>query len=91
MNKAELIDEITTRVGLPKKDAAAFLDTLGGVVSDKLAEGEEVTLPGLGKLRTSERAAREGRNPKTGETIQVPAKWVVKFSAGKALEDAINA
>lgn len=89
MNKSQLIDALAQDVELPKKDIATLVDAYGARVAQALAEGE-ATLPGLGKLRLAERSAREGRNPKTGEVIQIAAKTTVKFSPGKALEDALN-
>lgn len=93
MNQAELIDEVTARVsmetGISKTTAKRVLDALGEVVKDELAKGNEVPLPGLGKLTVDKRAARRGRNPSTGEKIDIPAKRVPKFTAAKALKDAV--
>lgn len=90
MNKPQLIDAITNYTSVNKKDVGLVLDGLASALQQKLFEGEEVTLPGIGKLRISERAARQGRNPKTGEAIQIAATTTVKFSAAKALKDAVN-
>jgi DNA-binding protein HU-beta len=93
MNHADLVAAVTAHVGasrsLSKADVAAVLASLTEVSTDELAAGNEVTLNGLGKLSVKGRAAREGRNPATGETIQIEAKKVPHFSATKALKDAV--
>lgn len=95
MNHAELVAAIHAEVqqdrALSKADVAAVLDRLGKVAAEQLAGGNEVSLNGLGKLSIKQRAARTGRNPKTGEPIQIAAKTVVNFSASKALRDAVEA
>lgn len=94
MTKQELIDAInkaaTSRhdAGVSKAVIAAVLDTLGDVAQAEMQQGGEVTLPGLGKLSVKPRAARTGRNPATGEEMQIAAKNVPHFSAAKALKDA---
>ncbi|MBA4707747.1 HU family DNA-binding protein [Aquitalea aquatica] len=96
MTKQELIDSITEVMktrhdrAVSKADASAFMDSLGDVAAVCLKAGEDVTLPGLGKLVVKEKAARAGRNPQTGETIQIPAKRVAAFSPAKALKDALE-
>ena len=95
MNKAELIDDIAAYTNLPKVAVESILDAQGKVIAKHFAAADplndaEVTLPGLGKLKTSTRAARTGRNPQTGAEIQIPERIAVKFSAGKALDDALN-
>lgn len=90
MKQAELISNLADAAGVSKANAEEVLKALGEVTSAALAAGEEVTLNGIGKLSVTARAAREGRNPKTGETLQVAAKRAVKFSATKALKDALN-
>ena len=96
MTKSELIaalhEEATSHydAGVSKVVIEAVLSSLGEVVSGELKKGGEVTLPGLGKLSVSKRAARTGRNPATGEEIKIKAKKVPKFSAAKALKDAVN-
>ncbi|MNP62211.1 DNA-binding protein HU-beta [compost metagenome] len=67
-----------------------MLDQLGEIVSDSLENSDEITLPGIGKLKVGDRPARTGRNPQTGKTIEIAAKKVVKFVAAKALTDAVN-
>jgi DNA-binding protein HU-beta len=94
MNQAELIDAIAghhSNTGVSKTAIKFVLDAQADVVKGALNSGDEVTLPGLGKLSVSERAARTARNPRTGDKIAVPAKKAPKFDAVKALKDAVNA
>mgnify|MGYP000912374887 CR=1 FL=1 len=91
MNKQDLIDAVANASGTTKADAERVLEALTTVTQHELAKGNEVTLHGLGKLKVSQRKARTGRNPQTGEAIQIPAKNVPGFSAAKALKDAVNA
>lgn len=91
MNKSELVAKVATANGLSKKQAEEMIDSIGAVVTDALLAGDEVTLPGIGKLSVVQRAARTGRNPKTGEEVKIAAKRAPKFSAAKALKDALNA
>ena len=95
MNKAELINSIADYTNLPKVAVESVLDAQGKVIAKHFASADayneaEVALPGLGKLKTSTRAARTGRNPKTGAAVQIPERLAVKFAAGKALDDALN-
>ena len=90
MNKTQLIDVVATKTGLKKKDAEAAVAAVLSTVADTLAKGEKVQLIGFGTFEVKERAAREGRNPKTGETITIAASKAPVFSAGKALKDAVN-
>lgn len=90
MNQSELILKTASITGLAKKDVEAALKTAGDVIQAELHEGGEVTLPGLGKLSVKDKPARKGRNPKTGEEIDIPAHRAPKFSAAKALKDAVN-
>ena len=90
MNKSELIAKIAEKSGLNPKDAGKALDGLTQAVSDALANGEDVTLVGFGTFKVTERKAKKGRNPATGEAIQIPAKKAPIFKAGKALKDAVN-
>ena len=91
MNKQELIDAIAESINLPKVAIESVINSLVGHVQDELSAGGEVTLPGLGKFSVIDKAAKTGRNPKTGETIQIAAKRAPKFSAAKALKDAAAA
>ena len=90
MNKSELIAKIAEKSGLNQKDAGKALDGLTQAVSDALANGEDVTLVGFGTFSVKERAARTGRNPQTGEEIQIAASKAPVFKAGKALKDAVK-
>lgn len=89
MNKQDLITALADNVGITKKQADAAITTLGDAVTNVLASGGEVTLPGLGKLSVKTRAARKGRNPATGAEMDIPAKTKPHFSAAKALKDAV--
>jgi len=77
-------------VDAPKATVRALLDQLGQVVADQLENGGELTLPGVGKLKVTERPARTGRNPSTGAAIEIPAKKVIKLVVAKGLTDAVN-
>ena len=90
MNKTELIAAIAERTELSKKDAEKALKAFTDVVAEQLKNGEKVQLVGFGTFETSERAAREGRNPQTGETMTIKASKTPKFKAGKALKDMMN-
>ncbi|PTM02640.1 MAG: DNA-binding protein [Bacteroidetes bacterium] len=85
MNKADLIDAMAEDAGISKAAAKKALDSFTDRVSATLASGGRVSLVGFGTFSTSERSAREGRNPQTGATIQIPAKTVAKFKAGSEL------
>ena len=91
MNRKELAAAIAAETGLTKKDAEAALNAFVDVVTEELKKGEKVQLVGFGTFEVSERAAREGRNPQTGETMTIAASKAPKFKAGKALKDAVNA
>ena len=90
MNKTELIDAIAAEAGLSKVDAKKALEAFLANVEKTLKAGGKVSLVGFGSWSVSEKAAREGRNPQTGKTIQIAAKKVVKFKAGAELSDAVN-
>ena len=90
MNKTELIAAIAEKTELSKKDAEKALKAFTDVVAEQLKNGEKVQLVGFGTFETSERAAREGRNPQTGETMTIKASKTPKFKAGKALKDMMN-
>ena len=91
MNKAELVAAMAEQAGLSKKDAEAALKAFTDVVSDELKNGGKVQLVGFGTFEVSERAAREGRNPESGEVVKIAASKAPKFKAGKALKDLVNA
>lgn len=90
MNKAELVAAIADKTELSKKDSEKALKAFIDVVTEELKKGEKVQLVGFGTFETSERAAREGRNPQTGKTMKIPASTAPRFKAGKALKDAVN-
>lgn len=90
MNKAELIDAVASRAGLTKTDAGEAVDATFEAITNALAQRDTVALIGFGTFSTSDRAARTGRNPRTGETINIAATCVPKFKAGKGLRDAVN-
>ncbi len=90
MNKADLIEHIAQQAELSKLAAERAVDALVGAVKTNLRKGQAVTLVGFGTFYPGQRAARVGRNPKTGEALQIAAARVPKFRAGKALKDAIN-
>ena len=90
MNKTELVAAMAEQINLSKKDAEAALKAFIDVVSEELKKGEKVQLVGFGTFEVSERAAREGRNPQTGETMEIKASKTPKFKAGKALKDMMN-
>ncbi|MBC8523869.1 MAG: HU family DNA-binding protein [Chlorobium sp.] len=89
MSKAELVEKIASQAGLTKADAERAVSAFVNVVTAGLKAGDDITLVGFGTFSTGERAARQGRNPQTGETISIAAKKVVKFKAGKALRDEV--
>ena len=82
MNKADLVNSISEQTGLSKAKSGQVVDTLTSVITETLSKGEKVTLVGFGTFTTSDRSARKGRNPKTGEVIDIPAKRVAKFKSG---------
>nr|WP_211840300.1 HU family DNA-binding protein [Saccharopolyspora hirsuta] len=90
MTKDQLVTEIAEAVDVSKASARAALDALTEIVAGQLESGGEVTLPGFGKFKVADRPARTGRNPATGEAIEIAAKRVVKFVPAKALEDTLN-
>lgn len=89
MNQAELINAIAGDTGHTKADVKLILDELAAKASHALGKGDDVTLPGIGKLIVKTRAARTGRNPATGEEIAIPEKRAVKLQVGKALKDSM--
>ena len=91
MNKTELIAAIAEQAEISKKDSEKALKAFIDVVTDQLKKGDKVQLVGFGTFDVAERAAREGRNPQTGEPMPIAASKAPRFKAGKALKDAINA
>ena len=90
MNKTEFIAAVAEKAAISKKDSEKALKAFVDVVAEQLKAGDKVQLVGFGTFEVSERAAREGRNPQTGETMTIAACKAPKFKAGKALKDAIN-
>jgi DNA-binding protein HU-beta len=91
MNKQDLIDAIATQTDISKTQAGEVLDTLFDTIKDAVAKGDTVQLVGFGSFGSGQRAARTGRNPSTGAPIEIAAAKTVKFTAGKAFKDAVNA
>jgi DNA-binding protein HU-beta len=84
-----MIEAMASRTGMEKKDVKKFLDDLTALVEDTIRQGGELPLKGLGKFKVQHRKARVGRNPITGDEIQIPAKTVVKFTMARSLKDLI--
>ncbi len=91
MTKQELVEKMAEKAGITKADAARALDAFTETVTETLKAGEKISLVGFGTFATSERAAREGRNPRTGEKVEIAARTAVSFKAGSKLKDAVNA
>ncbi len=90
MNKSELINAISDKAKITKKDSEIALNAVISCMTDLLARGDSIVLPGFASLSVKERAARSGRNPATGKSIQIPASKAVSFKAGSKLKEAIN-
>jgi DNA-binding protein HU-beta len=90
VNKNELVDAVSERTGLAKSDAARAVEAVLSTITETLKTGDQVALSGFGSFVAKTRAARTGRNPRTGEAIEIPASRAPTFKAGKALKDAIN-
>ena len=90
MKKSELIEAIAEKAGLTKVEAGKALDATFEVIANQLEKGEKVPVAGFGTFKLSSRAAREGRNPKTGETIKIASSTSVSFKAGTALKEKVN-
>lgn len=90
MNKSELIDAVAESADIPKAAAARAIDALTNAVAEALKSGDSVSLVGFGSFVVKERPARTGRNPQTGEPIQIAAAKIPSFKAGKALKDSVN-
>lgn len=89
MNKTELIAAVAEKTDLSKRDADAAVSAVLGAITDALKAGDKIQLVGFGTFEVRNRAAKQGRNPRTGETMTVPASKVPAFKAGKALKDAV--
>ena len=90
MNRRDLVEEVSSQTGLTKSASGEAIGAIVSAITDALAGGESVTLVGFGSFRVASRKARSGRNPQTGGTIQIPAKSVPKFIAGKSLKQQIG-
>jgi len=90
MNKTDLVNAVAEKSELSKKDAGKAVDAVFETVMDSLSKGERVQIIGFGNFEVRDRAARKGRNPQTGEEIQIPASKVPAFKAGKALREAVK-
>ncbi|WP_044641293.1 HU family DNA-binding protein [Risungbinella massiliensis] len=90
MNKTELIEKVAESTGKTKKEAGLVVESVFQSISDALQSGEKVTLIGFGNFEVKDREARKGRNPQTGEEIEIKASKVPSFKAGKQLKDAVN-
>ena len=88
--KADVISEIAEQAGISKKEATAAYDAFVNYITDTCQRGERCSVPGLGSFAVSDRKARTGRNPRTNETIQIPASRNVRFKAGKDLKTSLN-
>ena len=90
MTKTDLIAQVAEKTSLTKKDSAAAIDAVFAAITAALAQGDGLSLTGFGSFAVAERAAKEGRNPKTGEKMAIAASKTVKFKPGKSLKDSIN-
>ena len=90
MKKVELVEAVANQTGLTKADVTRTMEALITEIKGALAKGDKVPLVGFGTFAVSKRAAREGRNPRTGETVKIAARNAVSFKAGSALKDAVN-
>lgn len=90
MNKSELVSAIAEKAGLTKVQAAAALDATVSTITETMSTGDSVAIIGFGTFKVGDRAARTGRNPQTGAEMQIPAARVPRFTAGKALKEAVN-
>lgn len=90
MNKVELIEAVASKSEISKKDVEKVINAFTNVVTDTLVDGDKVAITGFGTFEVAERAARTGRNPKTGESIEIQASKSPKFKCGKALKDAVK-
>jgi len=89
MNKAELVQEVAKQTGLTKRASREAVDAITSAIVDSLSSGDKVTLVGFGSFKVIDRKSRRGRNPQTGEEIQIPAKSVPKFEPGKNLREKV--
>lgn len=90
MNKTDLIDRLKGEMGYSDNEAARVVDAMMDVMTESLSQGDKITLPGIGTMAVVDRAPRKGRNPQTGEELDIPASRNIKFSPGKRLKDALT-
>ena len=90
MNKTQLVEAVAEKAGLKKKEAEAAVNAMTDAIAEAMKAGDKVQLIGFGTFEVKERGAREGRNPRTGETIKIAASKHPSFTAGKALKDSVN-
>jgi DNA-binding protein HU-beta len=89
MTQTEILSRLADSCGCKRSDVKAMFDALADLATSEVKSNGEFTIPGFGKLKKTERKARDGRNPATGQVIRIPAKTTVKFSVGKAMKDAV--
>ena len=90
MTKSDFVDQVASASGLSKKDAGSAVDAVLGTIENALKSGDEVSFTGFGKFHVAERGAREGRNPRTGESMTIAASKVPRFTAGSGLKKAVK-
>jgi len=90
MNKTEFVDVVAEKAGMTKKETKVVVESVLEAIQEAVGEQKDVNLTPLGKFKVTERAARKGRNPQTGEEIQIPAKLAVKFSPSKQFKESVN-
>ena len=90
MTKSDFVDQVASESGLSKKDAGAAVDAVLGTIENALKSGDEVSFTGFGKFHVAQRGAREGRNPRTGESMTIAASKVPRFTAGSGLKKAVK-
>lgn len=90
MNKAEFVEQVAEKTDLSRRQAELAIDATLKTIEEQLASGSEITLTGFGKFHVADRAARQGRNPQTGQPIQIKASRVPRFSAGSKLKQTVN-
>jgi DNA-binding protein HU-beta len=90
MTKSDFVDKVASESGLSKKDAGTAVDAVISTIENALKSGDEVSFTGFGKFHVAQRGAREGRNPRTGETMQIAASNVPRFTAGSGLKKAVK-
>ena len=90
MTKSDFVDQVASASGLSKKDAGAAVDAVLGTIEKALSSGDEVSFTGFGKFHVAQRGAREGRNPRTGESMTIAASKVPRFTAGSGLKKAVK-